>query len=536
MVGIQQPPPDYDMVIVGAGFAGVTLLYHLRKQGHRCRVLEAGSDLGGTWFWNRYPGARVDTEAPFYGLSIPEIWESWQWSEKFPSQPELRRYFAHLDKMLRLKEDIDFHTRVTQGQFREDRWHITTANGRHLTSRFLIACPGPGTVPHIPSFPGLDSFQGTVTHSYEWPEEGIDLAGKRAAVIGTGASGVQIVQDWAKHAQHLTVFQRTPNTALPMQAESWAPDATLTRAAFCNYRHTHYSGVNYQFTPINTFDVADPAARQAFRESLWRRGGFPYIYANYQDVMTNPAANRETYDFWAAKTRARIADPSKRDLLAPLEPLHPMGAKRPTVERDYYDQFNRPNVDLVDLRSTAIRSFEPKGLTTTDGRFFPLDVVALATGFDMITGGLTHMGLQSVDGETLHDQWRADGGVKTYLGMSIHGYPNLFFLAGPQGPLSFTSGPIGIEVQCQLICDAIQSLHAGGHTIFEPTASAQDAWSHRVKAMLDGTLFLQSPDSWYLGGNIPGKKRELLTYAAGLPQYQKDCQKAFSTWEGFVRR
>ncbi|KAF7936208.1 uncharacterized protein EAE98_002427 [Botrytis deweyae] len=532
MAVITNKPPDYDIIIVGAGFAGVTLLYHLRKQGHRCLVLEAGSDLGGTWFWNRYPGARVDTEAPFYALSIPEIWNNWKWSEKFPSQPELRRYFAYLDKVLGLKQDIQFNTRVTHGQFRGDRWHTTTEDGSQFTSQFLIACPGPGTVPHIPSFPGLELFKGTVAHSYEWPEEGFELKGKRAAVIGTGASGLQIVQDWAKRADHLTVFQRTPNTALPMHGEGWLQDPKMTHEEFCHYRRTHLSGVNYQFAPTNTFDTKDPAERQAFREHLWKTGGFPYVYGNYKDVMINRAANREMYDFWAQKVRSRIEDPRKRDLLAPLEPLHPMGAKRPTCELDYYDQFNRSNVDLVDLRSTSIDSFQPDGLTTTDGQFYPLDIIALATGFDMITGGLTHMGLHSVEGKPLKDEWKS--GVKTYLGMTINGYPNLFFLAGPQGPLSFSSGPIGIEVQCGLICDAIKQLLAQGSTVVEPTVAAQETWSQHVKSQFDGTLFLDSPDSWFLGGNIPGKKRELLTYAAGLPQYQMDCEKAFNSWDGFV--
>ncbi|KAL1985623.1 hypothetical protein VTN96DRAFT_7603 [Rasamsonia emersonii] len=530
--------PEYDCLIVGAGFGGIYLLIHLRKQGYRCKIYEAGTDLGGTWHWNCYPGARVDSEIPIYEFSMPEAWKDWTWTEKYPHWREIRQYFQHIDKVYDVKKDVEFRKRVVGAQFdtAQQKWNIRTEDGQTTKSKFFLVCAGFAAKRYIPDFPGLDTFKGEVHHSSFWPEQDVDVRGKRAAVIGTGSTGVQIVQEWAKEAATLTVFQRTPNLALPMrQAKVTAEEQNARKSTYPEFfanRLKTFAGFRYDFVPKKTFDDS-PEEREAFYEQLWEHGGFEFWLANYSDILFDLKANREAYNFWAKKTRARIHDPRKRDILAPLEPIHPFGTKRPSLEQDYYEMFNKPNVDVVDVRKNKIVEVKPDGIVTSDGSFYPVDVIALATGFDSVTGSMANMGLRSTSGQLLSDEWK--DGANTYLGLAKSGYPNMFFLYGTHGPTAFSNGPSSIELQAQWIIDAVNKIVTSGLESVEPTPQAEKAWKEKVNQLSDRTLFPLA-DSWYMGANIPGKKREQLNFAGGLPMYEKECREALENWNGFVTR
>ncbi|PYH84523.1 FAD/NAD(P)-binding domain-containing protein [Aspergillus uvarum CBS 121591] len=537
--------PTYDIVIVGAGFSGINLLYSLRKLGYRCRIYESGTDLGGVWHWHTYPGCRVDTPGFIYQLSIPEVSETWSFKEKYPSADELRAYFAHVDQVLGIKQDVDFEMTVTGAWYDVNaqgkrKWRIETGEGRVTHSQFFISCVGFAAEPYVPEFPGLETFKGEVCHSASWPKDGIDVKGKKLAVIGTGASGVQIVQSWAKQGGSLVVFQRTPNLALPMRQHTFSTaglnvlkeDAPLILAQ----REKTFSGYLDQPSPHATFEVT-VEEREALFEELYNRGGFAFLLSGYNDLLVDDKANREAYDFWAKKTRARIADPSKRDLLAPLEPPHPIGAKRSCFEQDYFEMFNSPNVELVNVREAGhgIAVIKPTGIKTQDGGFYPVDAIALATGFNSFTGSLTRISrLRNTSGITLADEW-SRGGVSAYLGMTRKGYPNMFLCYAVQGPTALSNGPASIEMQSRWIVDAIQKINAAGLTSVEPTEEAEKNWKATVDVIAGMTLFPKA-DSWWNGANIPGQKREMLAFPGGLPLYEELSRKALQSWEGFITR
>jgi cation diffusion facilitator CzcD-associated flavoprotein CzcO len=343
-------------------------------------------DLGGTWRWNRYPGARVDSEVPEYEYSIPEVWKDWTWTTNYPNYEELRAYFDHVDKVLDIKKDCAFETVVVDAQFKEKegKWHVKTEDGRLAKSKYLVVAAGFAAKRYIPDFKGLDSFKGVIHHSSFWPEEGIDVRGKRCAVIGTGASGVQIAQEWGPVAGSLKVFQRTPNLAVPMGKRPLTAEEQQNSKFFYprlyELREKCFGGFLFTFSEKNTFDDTEEE-QNAFYQKLWAHGGFGFWLGNYKDMLFNPKANRQAYNFWARNVRNRIGDPRKRDLLAPLEPLHPFGVKRPCPEQNYYEQFNRPNVDVVDIRNNPIAEIKPSGILTNDGTLHEFDVIAVATGF-----------------------------------------------------------------------------------------------------------------------------------------------------------
>ncbi|KAF5862939.1 hypothetical protein ETB97_010980 [Aspergillus alliaceus] len=535
MTAQSSPKHDCDIVIVGAGFSGIFLLYHLRKLGYRCKIYETAPDIGGTWYWNTYPGARVDSEGRIYQLSIAEAWKDWNWKTKFPSRDELQAYFQHLDRVLDIKKDVEFRRRVIGAQFDREsaQWTVKTADGKSTTSRFFLPCPGTGAKPYVPEFPGLGTFQGVVCHSTAWLRGGVDVTGKKVAVIGTGSTGVQIIQEWAKEAGNLTVFQRTPNVALPMRQEMWTPeDQACLRSQYPQLfedREKTFSGYINEFQPIKMSE-ASPEEREALFESLWEKGGFALILDNYNDILLDPDVNREVYDFWVKKSRARISDPRKQDLLVPLQQLHPLGAKRCSLEQDYFEQYNRPNVDIVNLREVTIAEIKPTGIATSDGSFYSVDVIAIATGFDAVTGSFTEMGLRNTDDTPLAEDWK--DGVHTYLGMTSHGYPNMFFIYGPHGPTALSNGPTSIEMQGRWVIDAIQKIDQSELSYIEPTAEAEQDWKGLVNHITDMTL-IPKANSWYMGANIPGKKREHLNFPGGLELYDQQCRQALEGWNGF---
>lgn len=428
---------ECDVLIVGAGFGGVYLLHKLRDElGFNCKVYEAGKDLGGIWHWNCYPGARVDSHIPLYEYSIEKVWKDWTWSEKYPGYEELRQYFKHVDKTLDISKDVAFDTRVVDAQFDQEtgKWVVKTEDGRTARCKYFILATGFSAKRHFPDWKGMDKFKGVMHHSSFWPEEGVDIEGKRVAVIGTGSTGVQIAQECGPLAAELTVFQRTPNLALPMQQKKLTKEEQDANKP--NYpelfktRLTTFSGFQYDFVEKNTFDD-NPEAREAFFEKRWENGGFEFWLATYADTLFEIKANREAYNFWAKKVRARIHDPEKREILAPLEPSHAFGTKRPSLEQTYYDQFNSPHIKVVDVKENPIREIVENGIITKDGQLHEVDVIALATGFDSITGGMKNMGLKDINRVDLSEKWKT--GTWSYLGMTCNGYPNMFFLYGAQG-------------------------------------------------------------------------------------------------------
>lgn len=525
-----------DVLIIGAGFGGIYCFYEMRKLGLNAVIFEAGNDLGGTWRWNCYPGAAVDSEVPEYQYSIPETWKDWTWSTNYPSYEELRAYFDHVDSVLHVKKDCAFGSVVVDAYFDQSqtRWQVRTQDGRNATAKYLIIAAGFSAKRYIPDWPGLDSFRGIVHHSSFWPEDDIDVNGKRCAVIGTGSSGVQVTQAWGPRAQSLKVLQRTPNLALPMRQRPLTSNEQSARKALYSelfrLRETSFGGFLYTFAERSLWEDSEKE-REALFEATWAEGGFRFWLANYKDYLFDAKANRVVYDFWAQKVRARIENPTQRDVLAPLEPPHPFGVKRPALEENYFEQFNRPTVEVVDIKANPIIRFTETGIQLQDGSILEVDVVCIATGFDFVTGGITNMGLRSIHGRRLQDEWKS--GAHTYLGTTISGYPNMFHIYGPHGPTLLSNGPTCVEVQGRWIADAIKQMERRGIRSIDSTPEASRAWKKRINELSDRTLFPTTKSS-YMGGTIPGKPFEQLNYSGGLPMYAKEIRAVLPEFEGFT--
>jgi cation diffusion facilitator CzcD-associated flavoprotein CzcO len=531
------PPKELDALIVGAGFSGCYLLHKLREELNlNVKIFEAGSSLGGTWHLNCYPGARVDCPVPGYELSHEDVWKNWTWKEKYPSWEELQEYFAHIDQELSLSKDCFFHSEVVSAQFlpEQQKWVVSTKGGSVTFAKYLIPAIGFAAKQYVPDWKGLDSFRGKIYHSSAWPKEGVDVKGKKVGVIGTGSTGVQIAQSWAKEAAETYVFQRTPNTSLPMRQEkldaSQQKDRQSRLALFADSLKTS-SGLPYSNVTRNTFDDS-PDEREATYERLYEEGGLKLWNAAYKDLMIDPAANREVYKFWAKKTRARINDPKLKDALAPLEPLHAFGTKRPSLEQDYYEQFNKPHVHLVDIKNNPISELQPNGIVTTDGKLHEVDFIAIATGFDSVTGGIKKMGIKDADGADLSQRWNE--GIHTYLGLMVSRCPNMFLPYSAHSPSVFSNGPTTIEIQGRWIAQVIKKMESEEIYSLEPKRQAEQAWREEILAVANMTL-LPSAKSWYMGANIPGKPVEPIFYIGGLQRYQQRCAEALdNNWEDFV--
>ena len=518
---------ETDVIIVGAGFGGVYLLHRLRDElGFNVKCFEAGKDLGGIWHWNCYPGARVDSPIPVYEYSFPKIWKNWAWSCKYPDWKELRQYFDHVDEELNIKKDVIFESAVVSSEFdrKTNKWIVKTEDGKTARCTYLILTTGFAAKRHFPNWPGLDTYKGIIHHSSFWPEEDIDVSNMRVAVIGTGSTGIQISQDCAKRAKELTVFQRTPNLCLPMQQASLTAkeqeDRKNNYEQFFVDRRKTFAGFPFDFVEKDTADDT-PEEREKLFEQLWADGGFKFWLGTYRDMLFDKQANRHAYDFWAKKVRARIDDPQARDILAPLEPPHAFGTKRPSLEQDFYEQFNKANVHVVDIKANPVVEVKTNGLVTADGKLHEVDMIALATGFDSVTGGMKNMGLKDVDGVDLSEKWKM--GTWSYLGTTCNGYPNMFFLYGAQGPTAFSNGPTCVEVQGDWIFGAIKKMKDENVKSIEATRESEEEWRRKVTELSDKTLF-PGTNSWYMGANIPGKPREQLNYAGGFPLYQKELK------------
>jgi cyclohexanone monooxygenase len=524
-----------DAVVVGAGFAGMYMLYRLRQQGLRVRVFEAGDDVGGTWYWNRYPGARCDVESLDYSYSFSkDLEQRWQWSERYPTQPELLRYAQHVAETFELRRDIQLATRVTAAWFDDARacWRVQTDRGDDVAAAYCIMATGCLSTWRVPELPGRDRFRGASHHTGNWPHDGVDFTGQRVAVIGTGSSGVQIIPEIAARAAQLTVFQRTANFCVPAANRPLAPaEAAAYRARYDEIREAaRHSPGGVGTIPYGTgsaLEVSD-AERTARFEERWTRGGLGMLYS-FSDLAVNRQANELAAEFVRQKIRGIVHDPATAELLCPSD--HPLGSKRICTDNGYFETFNRPNVALVDIKHHPIDELTETGLRVGD-RTWELDAIVFATGFDAMTGALARIDVRGRGGRRLADDWAA--GPRCYLGLGMAGYPNLFTITGPGSPSVLSNMLTSIEQHVEWISACIAYLAAHGVALIEPTLAAQDAWVEHVNAAANKTLFPQA-SSWYLGANVPGKPRVFMPYVRGVGAYRKKCDAvAAAGYTGFA--
>lgn len=528
--------PDVDAVVIGAGFAGLYMIHRLRAAGLGVRAFEAGSGVGGTWYWNRYPGARCDSESIHYSYSFDSALEQeWTWSERFATQAEILRYLDHVADRFDLRRSITFDAPVARCIFDEARslWAIETARGERTTARFLITAVGNMSQPRAPDLPGLSDFAGDVYHTGYWPHEPVAFAGKRVGLFGTGSSGVQSIPVIAQEAGHLTVFQRTPCFTVPARnAPLSAERVAEVKASYGRLRaeaRAHPAGIPMSGTDRSALEFTIEERERIYAEK-WAEGGAGFAAA-FTDLMIDEAANETAADFIRARIREIVADPAVAERLTPRS--FPFGAKRLCVDTDYYAAFNQPNVNLVDLRETPVDRVGPAGIWAGEQEY-PLDAIVFATGFDAVTGALLDIDIQGADGRTLRNEWRA--GPRTYLGLATHGFPNLFMIGGPGSPTPLANQPTVIEHHVELIATYLEVLGKAGFDHVEAERAAQDDWTAQVNAAVSGTLFDRA-DSWYLGANIPGKPRSFMPYAGGVGRYREICDEmAAAGHAGFAVR
>jgi cyclohexanone monooxygenase len=522
-----------DAVIVGAGFAGLYALYELRARGLSTRVFEAAPEVGGTWYFNRYPGARCDVESVDYCFSFSEeLQQQWTWSEKYATQAEILRYINWVADKLELRPGITFDTRVVSAILDEDamRWTVTTDTGEVVRARFVVMATGPLSAALTPKIPGLASFGGRTYHTAHWPHEGVDFTGQRVAVIGTGSSGIQSIPIIAEQADQLIVFQRTPNYSVPAGNRALTPeDDAAVKANYAERRRLSWrsgGGSPHVAHPKLTMEATPQERREAF-ETRWQLGGVLFS-KTFADQMTDFTANEEARKFYEAKIRAVIDDPEVAELLIPND--HPIGTKRICTDTNYFQTFNRPNVSLVSVRNTPIESIDADGINTTDAHY-DLDAIVLATGFDAMTGTLAKIDIVGRDGQKLRDDW--SDGPRTYLGLGVDGFPNLFLVSGPGAPAVLANMVLHAEAHVNWIADAIGYLDEHGYSAIEATPQAVDDWIAECNKRADATLFPRA-DSWYLGANVPGKPRVFMLFIGGFATYLDICAEvADAGYKGF---
>ena len=525
-----------DALVIGAGFSGLYQLLCLRDRlGLSVQLLEAADGVGGTWYWNRYPGARCDSESHSYCYSFSdELMREWEWSERYPGPPEILRYLNHVADRFDLKRDIRFNTRVTSAHYDATAsvWRVVTEAGEKFTAQFLITAVGCLSAANIPDIPGLDTFAGRCYHTGQWPHEGVDFRGKRVGQIGTGSTGIQSAPVIAETAAHLTVFQRTANYSVPARNAPLTPEfKRYVRENTAELRRVMHSTANGHPWPIVDRSALEtsPEERQALYEAAWETGGLRFR-ATFRDLVVDKAANDTAAAFLRRKIREIVKDPATAAKLADID--HPYAAKRPPIDTDYFETFNRDNVKLVDIRADPIERITPRGIRTRDAEY-PLDIIVFATGFDGMTGSLVRMDIRGREDLSLAKAWAA--GPRNYLGLQVAGFPNLFTVTGPGSPSVLCNMPVAIEQHVEWITDCIGHMRKHGLKRIEPRDEAVDSWVAQVNAAAAATLLPQATHSWYLGANVPGKPRVFMPYAGGMAHYRKICADvAARNYEGFT--
>jgi cyclohexanone monooxygenase len=525
----------YDVVVVGAGFAGMYMLHRLRGQGFSVRVYEQGDGVGGTWYWNRYPGARCDVESMQYSYSFSdELQQEWDWSERYAPQPEILRYANHVADRFNLRPDIQFSTRVERAMFDEDEniWSVTTSDGKTVTAKFVVLATGCLSNARKPDIKGLESFAGPVYHTGNWPHHAVDFTGQRVGIIGTGSSGIQSVPVIAAQAKHLTVFQRTPQFSIP------ARNKPLTAEERKNFRDNYpeirrfareetRNGIYAEMPDRGALDDGDNARRSRY-EARWQYGGLTFMSV-YNNLALDKAANDTAGDFVRGKIREAVKDPATAKLLEPAS--YPIGTKRICIDTDYFATFNRPNVTLVDIKANPIEEVTPQSVKS-GGKSYEIDALVLATGFDAMTGSVATIDIVGRQGRTLNQKWAE--GPKTYLGLMTTGFPNLFVITGPGSPSVLSNMIVSIEQHVDWIADVVGYMRDRKLDTMEAEQGAEDKWVAHVNEVAYTTLYPQA-DSWYMGANIPGKPRIFMPYIGGVGPYRQICNEvAAKGYEGFA--
>lgn len=522
---------ELDVAVIGAGCAGLCAIYHYPRMGLRARLYEAGSGVGGTWYWNRYPGARVDIESMEYSLAFSEeVQQEWEWTERYASQAELLKYFNFVADRLDLRKDMQFNTRITSAVFDEEtnRWVLSASNGERIIARHCVMTTGFLSAPNKPDFKGMENFKGKIYHTGEWPHEGVDFTGKRVGIVGTGSSSVQMTPIIGEQAAHLYVFQRTPAFAVPLRNHPMPPEyQQKVKANYGEWRYKEryqsfggWIALNYEQVPLvmqSALEVSEEERRAHFEER-WKNGGLAF-YNTYPDIYSNREANDTLADFLREKIRERVKDPATAELLMPTIPVL---TKRLIADNGYYEAFNRDNVSLVDVRKTPIEEFTPKGLRVGD-KEYELDAIILATGFDALTGALTRMDIRGRGGVTLKDHW--DGGARTHLGLMSASFPNMYIIAAAGSPAPLFQPMLLCEEQIDWVGNAIRFLDKYGFAALEPRPEAEDNWGKLCTEAVGATLFPLT-ESWYVGANVPGKSSTGLSYFGGIGNYRRYCAEA----------
>lgn len=522
-----------DVVIVGAGFAGLYALYKTRQNGFSTRVFEAAENVGGCWFWNRYPGCRCDVESIHYSYQFDdELQQEWVWSERYATQPEILSYINHVADRFGLRQDITFNTRVTSAVWQDDisRWVVKTNSGETITAQFCIMASGPLSVPNMPDFPGLKSFKGDTYHTGLWPREGVDFTGKRVCVIGTGSSAIQAIPLIAEQADHVTVFQRTANYAIPAANRPLAPgELDAVKAKYTELRKAGKQAITaIPFEPagMSALAVSDDE-RERIYEEYWKESGLLF-QGTFADLLTDDDANATVSDFVQRKIHSIVKDPKTADLLSPKNPF---GSKRMCVDTDYYKTFNRDNVSLVDVSKSPIDSVVENGVKVGE-TVYEADAIVFATGYDAMTGALTKMDIRGQDGLSLKDKWT--DGPASYLGLTINGFPNLFTINGPGSPSVLVNMVTGIEHHVDWITGCMTHMRDGGTQAIEAEKDAEDGWVTHNREIGDKSIRSKG-NSWYVGANIPGKPRVFMPYVGGYPAYDEKCRQVVANgYEGFA--
>jgi cyclohexanone monooxygenase len=528
-------PQKFDAIIVGAGVGGLYAIYRLRKLGLRVRAFEAGGGVGGTWYWNRYPGCRCDVESMEYSYSFSnELQQEWHWPERYGTQPEILRYINHVADRFDLRRDIEFNTRVKEASFDSETstWTLKTDKGDTATARFCIMATGNLSTPRTPNYPGLEGFKGNWYHTGLWPHEGVDFTGLRVGVVGTGSSGVQSIPIIATQAKHLYVFQRTANFSLP--ARNAPMDSAKERAHKAQYPERRRAAYDTPFgiagypPPVKSALEATEEERRRAYEAKWAEGGSISFLYSFTDLLLSKDSNQTASEFVRQEIRATVKDPRTAELLCPND--HPIGTKRLILDTDYYETYNRDNVTLVDIRSKPITEITSSGLRTADTDY-ALDAIVFATGFDAMTGAMKEIDIHTDAGMSIKAKW--EHGPRTYLGIMIAGFPNLFMITGPQSPGVKSQMILACEQHVDWIADCVQYIRNRGFAYIEAEEEAEDAWLQHNNEVADRTLYPLA-NSWYVGANIPGKPRIFMPYVGGVSAYKKKCDEvAARGYEGF---